>query len=208
MNNEQWHLRGNREEWRKNRKNNCLNDKKRKRNRGKQLEDLYMEFINEGLKEIWKEKETKARMFEKNQCKDRKMEKVQREKNVVVYNLPESEEEQAKVRYKEDEEAFRKIFEVREMECTKQKQLIRLGKREEYKIRPVLVKLRDKETEIKVLVRAIRLRFSEQYAEVFIYKDLRRVQREREKNLRKELIELRENETEREWYKIEKERIV
>ena len=29
------------------------------------------------------------------------MEKVQRKKNVVVYNLPESEEEQARDRYKE-----------------------------------------------------------------------------------------------------------
>ena len=32
-----------------------------------------------------------------------------------------------------------------EMENIEQKQLIRLGKREEYKIRPVLVKLRDEE---------------------------------------------------------------
>ena len=70
------------------------------------------------------------------------MEKLLRKKNLVVYNLPESEEEQARHRYKEDEIACRKkIFEVMEMENIEQKQLIRLGKRAEYKIRPVLVKL-------------------------------------------------------------------
>ena len=78
-----------------------------------------------------------------------------------------------------------------EMENIEQKQLIR-----------VLVKLKDEE----VLVKANRLRFSEQYAGVFISKDLSRV--EREKNLRKELKELRENETEGEWYKIKSGKIV
>ena len=95
-----------------------------------------------------------------------------------------------------------------EMENIEQKQLIRLGKRDEYKIRPVLVKLKDEEAAKEVLVRAKRLRFSEQYAGVFISKDLSRAEREREKNLRKELKELRENETEEEWYKIKNGKIV
>ena len=128
-------------------------------------------------------------MFEKVDARIEQMEKVRRKKNLVVYNLPESEEEQARDRYKEDEIACRKIFEVMEMENNEQKQVIRLGKREEYKIRPVLVKLKDEETAKEVLVRAKRLRFSEQYAGVFISKDLSRA--EREKNLRKELKELR-----------------
>ena len=167
---------------------------------GKQLEEVKMEFINEGLEEIWKE--TEIRMFEKIDARIEQMEKVQRKKNVVVYNLPESEEEQARDRYKEDEVACRKIFEAMEMENVEQKQLIRLGKREEYKIRPVLVKLKDEKAAKEVLVRAKRLRFSEQYAGVFISKDLSRAERGREKNLRTK--ELRENETEEEWYKIKK----
>ena len=150
--------------------------------------------------ELIKEK----RGTEGKQLEEVKMEKVQRKKNVVVYNLPESEEEQARDRYKGYEIVCRKIFEVMEMENIEQKQLIRLGKREEYKIRPVLVKLKDEEAAKEVLVRAKRLRFSEQYAGVFISKDLSRAEREREKNLRKELKELRENETEEEWYKIKK----
>ena len=93
-----------------------------------------------------------------------------------------------------------------EIENIEQKQLIKLGKREEYKIRPVLVKLKDEEAAKEVLVRVKRLRFSEQYAGVFIFKDLSRA--EREKNLRKELKELRENETEEEWYKIKNGKIV
>ena len=55
---------------------------------GKQLEEVKMELINEGLKEIWKEKETEIRMFEKIDARIEQMEKVQRKKNVVVYNLP------------------------------------------------------------------------------------------------------------------------
>ena len=182
--------------------------KEKRGTEGKQLEEVKMEFINEGLREIWKEKETEIRMFEKIDATIEQMEKVQRKKNVVIYNLPESEEEQARDRYKEDEIACRKIFEVMEMENIEQKQLIRLGKREEYKIRPVLVKLKDEEAAKEVLVRAKRLRFSEQYAGVFISKDLSRAEREREKNLRKELKELRENETEEEWYKIKNGKIV
>ena len=78
-----------------------------------------------------------------------------------------------------------------EMENIEQKQLFRLGKRKEYKIRPVLEKLKDEEVEKEVLVRA---KFSEQYPGVFISNDLSMV--ERENNLRKWLKELRENETE------------
>ena len=182
--------------------------KEKRGTEGKQLEEVKMEFINERLREIWKEKETEIRMFEKIDARIEQMEKVQRKKNVVVYNLPESEEEQARDRYKEDEIACRKIFEIMEMENIEQKQLIRLGKREEYKIRPVLVKLKDEEAAKEDLVRAKRLRFSEQYAGVFISKDLSRAEREREKNLRKELKELRKNETEEEWYKIKNGKIV
>ena len=132
-------------------------------------------------------------MFEQIDARIEQMEKVQRKKNVLIYNLSESEEEQAKDRYREDKVACGKIFEVMKMENIEQKQLIRLAKREEYKIRPVLVK-------------AKRLRFSEQCAGVFISKDLSRV--EREKNLRKELKELKENETEGEWHKIKNGKIV
>ena len=59
---------------------------------GKQLEEVKMELINEGLKEIRKEKESQIIMLEKIDARIEQMEKVQRKKNVVVYNLPESEE--------------------------------------------------------------------------------------------------------------------
>ena len=49
-------------------------------------------------------------MFKKIDATREQMEKVQRKKNVVVYNLPESEEEQARDRYKEDEVACRKYL--------------------------------------------------------------------------------------------------
>ena len=40
-------------------------------------------------------------MLEKIDARIEQMEKVQRKKNVVVYNLPESEEEQVRNRYEE-----------------------------------------------------------------------------------------------------------
>ena len=84
------------------------------------------------------------------------MEREQKKKNLVVYNLPESKKEEARERYLEDEEACRIIFEEG-IEQVEQKQLIRLGKREENKIRPVLVKLGEKETGREILMKAKRL---------------------------------------------------
>ena len=43
-----------------------------------------MEFINEGLKQIWKEKGTEARMIENMNGRVEQMEKVQKKKDVVV----------------------------------------------------------------------------------------------------------------------------
>ena len=75
------------------------------------------------------------------------MEREQNKKNLVVYNLPESKTEDARERYREDEKAYRKIFdEGLGMELVELEQLIRLGKREKNKVRPVLVKLGKEET--------------------------------------------------------------
>ena len=61
------------------------------------------------------------------------------------------------------------------MENFERKQLIRLEKREEYKMRLVptgKTVLRDEEAVKEVLVRAKRLKFSEKCSTVFISKDL------------------------------------
>ena len=94
-----------------------------------------------------------------------------KKKNVVVYNLPESKREEARERYRDDEEACRTIFEGIGVEQVEQKQLIRLGKREENKTRPVLVKLGKEENAREILMKAKRLRNSEQYSRIFITKD-------------------------------------
>ena len=49
--------------------------KEKRGTEGKQLEEVKMEFINEGLKEIWKEKESEIRMFEKIDARIEQMEK-------------------------------------------------------------------------------------------------------------------------------------
>ena len=121
---------------------------------------------------------------------------------MVVYNLPESKREEARERYRVDEETCRTIFEVIGVEQVEQKQLIRLGKREENKTRPVLVKLGKEENAREILIKAN----SELYSRIFIAKDQSKEEREKEKNLRLELKEFKE--TEGEWYTIKKGKIV
>ena len=79
---------------------------------------------------------------------------------MVVYNLPESKREEARERYREDEESCRTIFEGIGVEQVEQKQLIRLGKREENKTRPVLVNQGKEENAREILMKAKRLRNS------------------------------------------------
>ena len=173
---------------------------------GKQLDEVKRVVIKESLKEIKKEKEEDERKIERIYGKVEQMEREQKKKKVVVYNLPESESEEARERYRDDEEACRTIFEGIGVQQVEQKQLIRLGKREENKTRPVLVKLGKEENAREILMKAKRLRNSEQYSRIFIAKDQSKEEREKEKNLRLELKELREKEGE--WYTIKKGKIV
>ena len=110
------------------------------------------------LEEIRKENETEVRMIEKNQWKgltDGKKSKLR--KNVVVYNLPQSEE--GKNIYKELliklKNPTEKIFEeeIKKKNSIVKKQLhdhIR-KKKENYKIRPTLIKLGNEEFENRFL---------------------------------------------------------
>ena len=61
------------------------------------------------------------------------------------------------------------------------KKIIRLGKREENKTRPVLVKLGKEEAAREILIKRKRLRNSEQYSRVFIAKDQSKEEREEPK---------------------------
>ena len=56
---------------------------------GKQLDEAKREVIKESLKEIKKEKEEDERKIERIYGKVKQMEREQKKKNVVVYNLPE-----------------------------------------------------------------------------------------------------------------------
>ena len=170
---------------------------------GKQLDEVKREVIKESLKEIKKEKEEDERKIERIYGKVEQMEREQKKKNEVVYNLPESKSEEAREIYTEDEEACRTIYEGIGVEQVEHKQLIRLGKRVENKTRPVLVKLEKEKNAREILMKAKRLRHSKQYSRIFIAKDQ---SKEEWENQRLELKELRE--TEGEWYTIKKGKIV
>ena len=83
-----------------------------------------------------------------------KWNKWREKKKVVVYNLPKSKREESREIYREKEEACRIIFEGIGVEQVEQKQLIRLGKREQNNTRPVLVKLGKEETAREILMKA------------------------------------------------------
>ena len=99
------------------------------------------------------------------------------------------EKKQANDRYRENEEARRKIFEEEmEIENVEHAETIidhqAIGKREQNKIRPILINYgikRNSKRDLKNLVRAKRLRYSEHYPRVSISKNRSRKEREREK---------------------------
>ena len=67
---------------------------KEKERKQVELEEVKGNSSMKDIIEIWKE--TEIRMFQKIDAWIEQMEKVERKKNLVIYNLPESEEEQQK----------------------------------------------------------------------------------------------------------------
>ena len=76
---------------------------------GKQLEEVKNEFIKEGLEEIRGKNRCENDWKKKNQWKGR-TDGEKNKKNVVVYYLSESENEQAKNCGREDEETCKKCW--------------------------------------------------------------------------------------------------
>lgn len=158
----------------------------------KELEGMKKEIVHRGMEEINKKKVEDEKMMEEMQTKLEDIERERRSKNIVVFNLIESEEEEARKRYEEDEELCKNLIkeELGLKEVTIGK-VIRLGRKIEGKTRPLLVKLDSGDSRILVLQNARRLRHSVRFQRVYINKDLTVAERNEDKKLREELKEKR-----------------
>ena len=127
------------------------------------------------------------------------MEKEEREKrrnNLIIFNLPESNKNQGQERVKEDADRCEYVFGgalgVEEYSFDK---VIRLGKKQEGRNRPTLVRMTEEHSKWSVIARGKQLRQSEDdvIKSLIIVPDLTEKQREEETQLRQELKRRREN---------------
>jgi len=124
-------------------------------------------------------------------------EKKKRQKNLVVYKIEESTNENKEERELEDKEKclnlMNRCLEIK-VENNDIEKLVRLGRRNENN-RPLLVIMREKDKKYEILSNASKLRNAqeEEHRKVYISPDLTIKQREENKKLREELKRRREN---------------
>lgn len=174
-----------------------------------ELENMKEEIISRGVEEVRKHKGNDETQLQNMQQKIEEIEKEKRFKNLIFFNLKESNKDQPLNRFKEDEVKCRDIIVnelgLENMETIGLENLIRLGKKNE-RNRPLLVKLRSEE-EVRMILRvASRMRHSQKYEKVYISRDLSQDERKKEKELREELKEKRSRNSGR--YTIRKGKIV
>ena len=159
-----------------------------------ELESVKNKIISKGIEEVKKQKGKDDSQLQDMQQKIEEIEKEKRLKNLIFFNLKESNQAEPVSRYKEDETNCKEII-VKElgldhMEGIGMENLIRLGKKND-RNRPLLVKLRSEE-EVRMILRvASKLRHSEKFERVYISRDLTLEERTKEKGLREELREKR-----------------
>ena len=104
-----------------------------------------------------------------------------RRKNLIIYNFPKNSDHQAdKAKFLE---LSKPVFNL-DLNITK---IIRLGKRNDEKRRPLLVGLDSDAAKIEVLSQSGKLRRFDQYNEVYIVADKTKYEREKHKKLVNEL---------------------
>ena len=125
---------------------------------------------------------------------DEYVEREKRKNNLVVFNIPESNQIDIKARSKNDISVFNEIVEtvlkVQEVQVTK---AIRLGKKNSEKPRPLLLSFAQETTKREILSNARILRRSTKWSNVFISPDLTLKERQANREIRAEMKRRREN---------------
>ena len=174
----------------------------------KELDGFREEIAGIGKEDDGQERRRDEKKMEEIESKIEDIERERRKKNVVIFNLNESDKAEAMERYKEDEENCNKIFQMDlAIGRIKVENLIRLGKRVENRTRPLLVKLENEEDKKEILKRTNRLRHSTSFGRVYIGRDMTQEERIKDKKLRDELREKRDGD-QNAWYIIRRGKVV
>ena len=148
------------------------------------LETKVAETIDDKIDGLVQIKEDKICTAVLNEVKDRE----NRSENVIIHGIEESVATENAASTREDLEVINAILAdigIGE-QLGEQTRIRRLGKREENKKRPLLIKLKDKATKQEIMENAKKLKDSESYKQVGISHDLTKIQRNELKNLREE----------------------
>lgn len=152
-----------------------------------ELEGVKREMVDAGRAEMRRERKKEEKKMEELEAKVEEIEKERRKKNLMIFNLKESESEVTQQRLQHDLEKGKTIFEQElGMANVMMENLIRIGRRGEQP-RPLLVKLASEEDRREALKRSGRLRDSEEFSRVFLGRDLTQEERRKDKELREEL---------------------
>lgn len=132
---------------------------------------------------------------ESEKQREEKEDRERRRRNVIVFNVPESTQEQGKDREEEDKGMCDQVFgDTLRVEGYRIEKVVRLGKREEGKTRPTLVKLEDEVSKWQIISKAKNLKNEQDeiLKQVVISLDLTQQQRDQNYGLRQELKRRRE----------------
>lgn len=127
--------------------------------------------------------------------REEKEDRERRRKNLIVFNMPESDKQLGKDREKEDVERCDLVFNnILQVEGCKIEKVFRLGKKQEGKIRPTLVKLEEEHSKWHIISKAKNLKQEEDEVikRLIIALDMTPQQREEDFKLRQELRRKRE----------------
>lgn len=160
----------------------------------KEIRNVKEEIVKKSIEEIKKNNATENKKLEEFRNIFEEMEKEKRKRNIVAFNLKESEKTEAHERYNDDEEICKELLGgALGRSNVRFSKLIRMGKKVEGKNRPLLVKLEKEEERWEILKIAKRLRTTKGFERVYLAKDLTREERIKDRNLRDELHEKRVN---------------
>ena len=145
----------------------------------------------QNFKSIAQEKKNTNEKIENNESRERYLKR----NNLIMYNVPESNRENAKSRIEDDHHICEKIFrEDLNEQNFHIEEIIRLGKSNlENHTRSVLVKVYNEKEKWRIIGKAKNLQYSEYFNNVYITKDMTVKERSENKTLRIELKERREN---------------
>ena len=136
-----------------------------------------------------------ARSVAKLERKEAKSQE-EREKNIIMFRVPESKRETPLQRKEDDTTFFKEICqEVFKIEAPKPDKIIRLGAKKESNNRPILVSFKSDEDKQKVMAKLYLLQnCSSKFSGISVSHDMNEEQREETKKLVKKAKEMNENE--------------